>query len=221
MDKQEIQARINEIQWFHNYEIVPGIMSGGSSDMLERGRYFEIPQDLSGKRVLDIGCADGYFTFLAESRGASVVSIDSWPRQGYFLAHELRGSKVEFHQMSVYDIDPDKLGQFDIVFFFGVYYHLKNPILALERIASVTKEYAIVESEVMKPLTATGTTESKFYEQDELNGDPTNYWVPSVPAFIQTIRSAGFPRAELVTVYHKRRGVVKACAEQSKQSFTQ
>ncbi|RMF02726.1 MAG: TIGR04290 family methyltransferase, partial [Chloroflexi bacterium] len=65
MNLEAIRSRVAEIQWFHNYEVVPGVMTNGVSDMQTRGRYFEIPQDLSGKRVLDIGAADGYFSFLA------------------------------------------------------------------------------------------------------------------------------------------------------------
>lgn len=210
MDKQEIQARVNKIQWFHRYELVPGVVTPGPSNMMERGTFFQIPSDLTGKRVLDIGCADGYFTFLAESRGADVVAIDSWPRAGFFLAHEVLNSKARFHHMSVYDIDPAILGVFDIVFFFGVYYHLKNPILALERVASVTRGYAIVESEIMESPSTEGEGFSRFYENRELNGDPTNWWVPNVPCLLQTVRAAGFPRAELVTCYHGRRGIVRA-----------
>ncbi len=210
MDKQDLQARVDKIQWFHNYELAPGVMTHGTSDMLERGGFFQIPSDLTGKRVLDIGCSDGYFTFLAESRGAEVVSIDAWPRAGFFLAHEVLNSKAKFYHMNVYDIHPNKLGLFDIVFFFGVYYHLKNPILALERVASVTRGYAIVESEIMPQQFSEGEGLSRFYENRELNGDPTNWWVPNVPCFLQTIRAAGFPRVEMVTCYHDRRGVARA-----------
>jgi len=204
MDKQEIRARVGKIQWFHDYELVPGVMTHGISDMSERAPYFQIPQDLSGKRVLDIGCADGYFTFLAESRGASVVAVDSWPRQGFFLTREVLQSKVEFHHMSVYDIHPDKLGMFDIVFFFGVYYHLKNPLLALERVASVTRELAIIESEVMGSRRLEGKSLSRFCEFGELNDDTSNWWVPDVPCLVRTVRAAGFPRTKFVSRYANR-----------------
>ena len=231
MDVEELRLRVNQIRWFHKYELLPGVITPGSSDMIERGPYFQIPADLTGKRVLDIGCADGYFTFLAESRGASVVSIDAWPRQGYFLAHDVLNSKADFRHMNVYDVHPDTLGMFDIVFFLGVYYHLKNPILALERIAGVTREYAIIESEIMPPHApdraglrkrlaqaiwidrldvCEDTAVSRFYEEDRLGGDPTNWWVPNVPCLMQTIRSAGFPCVELVARYHERRGIVRA-----------
>ena len=229
---EEIQARVDEIQWFHSWPLVPGVMTKGSSPMLERAPYFEIPEDLGGKRVLDIGCADGFFSFLAESRGANVVAMDTWPRQGFFLAHEVLGSKVEFHHASVYDLCPEQLGLFDIVFFFGVYYHLKNPILALERIASVTREWALIESQITaapaKPaaperkiwqhfrqpvppaLEKTVDAASYFFEHDEFNRDPTNWWVPNALCLLQTVRAAGFPKAEMVCRYDETRGIVRA-----------
>ncbi len=210
MNQDELRSRVGKIQWFHNFELAPGVMTNGWSTMSERMPYFQIPQDLSGKRVLDIGCADGYFTFLAESRGASVVSIDSWPREGYFLAHEVLNSKAEFHHMSVYDLCPDTFGLFDIVFFFGVYYHLKNPVLALERIASITREYVIIESEIVDAQCTQGEGVSRFCEFDELNNEPTNWWAPNIPCLLQTARASGFPHAELVKRYDNTRAIVRA-----------
>ncbi|MCL7453830.1 MAG: DUF1698 domain-containing protein [Anaerolineae bacterium] len=229
---EEIQARVDAIRWFHDWPLMPGVRTKGMSPMLERAPFFEIPEDLSGKRVLDIGCAEGFFAFVAESRGAEVVAIDSWPRQGFFLAREVLGSKVEFHHTSVYDLTADKLGLFDIVFCFGVYYHLKNPLLALERIASVTREWALIESEIMvsppppalkkrrgfmrfarrllQPTSVPESPASYFYERDEFNGDPTNWWVPNIPCLLQTVRAAGFPRAEMVNTYQTSRGIVRA-----------
>lgn len=214
MNKEEIRARAGQIQWFHKYELLPGLMTNGPGSITEQERniYFRIPEDLSGKRVLDIGCADGYFTFLAESRGASVVAIDAWPHQGFFLAHEVRQSKVEFYQMDLYDLQPDTFGTFDIVFFMGVYYHLKNPILALERVASLTRELAIIESQIANLPGFEDVGVSHFYEHEELApGDPTNWWVPNVPCLLQTVRAAGFPRVEFVASYsHNNRGIVHA-----------
>lgn len=230
---EEIQGRVDELQWFHDWTLVPGVRTKGMSPMLERVRHFPIPEDLSGKRVLDIGCADGFFTFLAEARGAEVVAIDSWPRQGFFLAREVLNSQVEFHHMSVYDLGPERFGLFDLVFFFGVYYHLKNPLLALERIASVTKDWALIESEIMVPPSKSRGAKrvrpwdrfrgrpsppssqpqdaaSYFFEHDEFNRDPTNWWIPNIDCLLQTARAAGFPRAELVCCYDHSRGIVQA-----------
>ena len=209
MDLAGIQKRVDELQWTQSFEIVPGVMTHGIADQARRLRHFGIPEDLSGKRVLDIGCNDGYFTFLAEERGGEVVAIDCWPRRGFELAHELRGSKAEFRHMTVYAVSPETLGYFDVVFFFGVCYHLKKPMLALERIASVTNEQAIIESEITVSRDLASSSLSVFYSQDQLLGDMTNWWVPTVTNLLETAQAAGFPRAELVSTYDRTRGVVR------------
>ncbi len=210
MEQEELISRISKIQWFHDYELAPGVRTNGWGDMSERLPHFQIPDDLTGKRVLDVGCADGYFTFLAESRGASVVAIDAWPREGFFLAHEVLNSQAQFRHMSVYDLRPDTFGLFDIVFFFGVYYHLKNPLLALERIASVTREYALIESETVNLPGLADLGLSRFFEFAELNNDPSNWWTPNILCLLQTVRASGFPRAILVDRYNESRAIVRA-----------
>ncbi len=47
--------------------------------------------------------------------------------------------------MSIYDLDPEEIGQFDIVLFLAVFHHLRYPLLALDKIGAVTKELAIME----------------------------------------------------------------------------
>jgi tRNA (mo5U34)-methyltransferase len=208
--RADAQRQVDAVQWFHRYEIVPGLYSQGPSDMALRAHHFPIPADLTGKRVLDIGCADGYFSFLAEARGATVMAIDSWPRQGFFVAHRLRNSQVEFRQMSLYDLDPADVGMFDVVFCFGVYYHLKKPVFAMERIAQITREFALLESEIVPSGPLDGFDLAIFHEGDQLVNDPSNWWAPTVANFLSTVRAGGFPRAELVTVYDRARAVIRA-----------
>lgn len=210
LSQAEQQRQVDAVDWFHSYEIVPGVFSRGPSDMVARGQYFPLPADLSGKRVLDIGTADGYFAFLAEERGAEVLAIDTWPREGFFVAHRLRHSQVEFRQMSLYDLDPADVGMFDLVLCFGVYYHLKKPISAMERIARVAKDLVLLESEVVAPNAALGFDFSLFHESDEWLDDPTNWWIPTTENFLSTVRAAGFPRAELVNHYDDTRTVIRA-----------
>lgn len=97
---------------------------------------------LSGKRVLDIGAFDGALTFFAEDCGAEVIAIDimSPKSTGFALIHELRGSSSTHVQCSIYDLHPDLFGKFDFVLFSGVHYHLRHPLLALERINSVMND---------------------------------------------------------------------------------
>jgi len=95
-----------------------------------------VPQELSGLRALDIGAWDGPFTFELEKRGAQVTALDIQdPDITVFNAvKEIKNSSANYVRGSVYDAVPETLGIYDVVLFAGVYYHLKNPVLALQRI---------------------------------------------------------------------------------------
>jgi 2-polyprenyl-3-methyl-5-hydroxy-6-metoxy-1,4-benzoquinol methylase len=98
--------------------------------------------DFSGKRVLDIGCRDGLYSFEAETRGAAVVvGIDNDLSRGAVeLAIPARGSKVEMREMNLLDLTPDTFGLFDVVLFPGVLYHLRYPFEAMRAIRDVLVE---------------------------------------------------------------------------------
>ena len=116
-------------------------------DMSERLSRFGVdPAELAGCRALDIGCDAGQFSFFLEDCGAKVTALDiSDPESsGFALVHDLRDSSVEYVQASVYDLDPVDFGQFDFIGFYGVFYHLKHPLLALERISAVSAEGALL-----------------------------------------------------------------------------
>jgi tRNA (mo5U34)-methyltransferase len=121
-----------------------------------RLRLLQIPEDLTGKTVLDIGAWDGWFSFEFRRRGAKrVLAIDSYawgPRpSGYprgldcfLLAREFHNSMVEHQILDVHDLSPDATATFDLVFCAGVLYHVRHPLLVLEKIRSVTARQLIL-----------------------------------------------------------------------------
>lgn len=205
--KREI-ARVP--RWRHRITLPGGIVTPGTQDTLTAGVYFGIPDDLTGKSVLDIGCSDGYFSFECERRGAAhVLAIEDFSSVfvdapiGFNVAHRLLGSQVEFRQMDLFDLDPRVVGAFDLVLFLGVLYHLRHPLLALERIASVCRGQLIIETLIapeprrLERLVAgrfgrRSARYMKFYEGDEVNRDPTNWWPPSPAGMLAMLRSCGF-----------------------------
>ena len=69
-------------RWWHEIEVAPGIVTPGDDSNRMKLPILDslgFPADLSGRRVLDIGCSDGYFSFEAEKRGAQVVAMDFVP----------------------------------------------------------------------------------------------------------------------------------------------
>ena len=202
-----------------------------------------LPEDLSGKTVLDIGAWDGFFSFEAERRRASrVVACDyyAWHgvgwgtgrgKDGFELARTALNSRVEDVALDVLDLSPDKIGTFDVVFFLGVLYHLPNPLLALERVASVSRGLLILETVV--DMVGIGRPAAAFYPDKELNNDPTNWWGPNHAAVQGMLTSVGFSRVDVITparsapyraaraVYHRIRGknTVAAAFRQDRAVF--
>ncbi|MGH9939949.1 MAG: class I SAM-dependent methyltransferase [Blastocatellia bacterium] len=198
--------------WWHSIDLGDGRITPGAKKIDElRDHYacFNLPDDLTGKRVLDIGCWDGFFSFEAERRGAEVVAVDCWRPEKFFEAHSILNSRVEFREMSVYEITREKLGRFDIVFFLGVIYHLQHPLLALQRVCEVTCETAVIESHVIDDILDTSRPVMEYYEYEELGGQYDNWWGPNTDCLIRMTRTAGFARAEVIR-REPARSIIKA-----------
>ena len=165
---------------------------------------FPIPADLAGKRVLDIGCWDGWFSFELERRGAEVMAIDCWDNPRFRQVHAAYRSRVDYRLMDMYELTPRSVGRFDIVLFMGVLYHLKHPLLALERVCALTTDLAVVDSFILRegqhPPEQLLRPILEFYETDEMGGQTDNWFGPSLPALLGMCRVAGFPRVELRSV---------------------
>jgi tRNA (mo5U34)-methyltransferase len=170
----------------------------GLRDRISR---FPILPDLTGKRVLDIGCWDGWFSFECERRGAEVVAIDCWDNPRFREMHAIYRSKVDYRQMDMYELTPRRLGYFDIVLFMGVLYHLKHPLLALERVCELTTDLAAIDSFILRPEQYAAAADQRplmaFFETDELGGQSDNWVGPNLPCLLALCRTAGFARVQL------------------------
>jgi tRNA (mo5U34)-methyltransferase len=195
------RGQLSDKGWWHSFELPDGSTIEGVSDLASQKRriaQFPIPQDLRGKRVLDVGAWDGWFSFEMERRGAEVVAIDRWENPRFYEIRRMLGSHVDYREMDVYELHPDKIGTFDIVLFMGVLYHVKHPLLALERVCSVTRDMAIVESFVLNEPGPRKLLE--FFEYDEFGGQFDNWFGPTVDCLTAFCRTAGFARVELNNV---------------------
>jgi tRNA (mo5U34)-methyltransferase len=201
-----LAERVAAIRWYHTIDLGQGVVTPGVDNTPERLARLALPASLAGKSVLDIGAWDGFFSFEAERRGATrVVASDSYSwkgggwgtKAGFLLAREALRSKVEDVEIDVMDLSPERVGTFDVVFFLGVLYHLRHPLLALERVASVTRELLILETVV--DLVGLGRPAAAFYPGTELNADPTNWWAPNIEGGEAMLRAVGFSSVRTVT----------------------
>ena len=210
METEELQTEIAKVNWYHSIPLGNDIVTPGVDNSSLRLAKLHLPEELSGKSVLDVGAWDGFFSFEAERRGAArVVAADyyAWHgtgwgtgqgKAGFQLAREALGSRVEDVDVDVMDLSPERAGgTFDVVFLLGVLYHLPNPLLALERVASVAGDFLVLETVV--DMVGFGRPAAAFYPGRELNGDPTNWWGPNEAAVHGMLKAVGFTRVETVT----------------------
>jgi tRNA (mo5U34)-methyltransferase len=206
MTAEELAGEVARIRWYHRMDLGHGVVTPGRNDPAYTLRRLHLPASFAGKTVLDVGAWDGFYSFEAERRGAArVLATDHFcwghggpgTRAGFDLARRALGSRVEAMEIDVLELAPERVGTFDVVLFLGVLYHMRHPLLALERVASVTRELLVVETAV--DLLSVRRPAAAFYPGRELAGDPTNWWGPNPAAVIAMLRDVGFPRVEIVT----------------------
>jgi tRNA (mo5U34)-methyltransferase len=223
---ESLRARVNALRWYHTIDLGGGLVTPGVDDCAVRLPRLGIPDSLAGRTVLDIGAWDGFFSFECERRGASRVvaadyyswhSRDGWgTKAGFELAREALGSSVEDVDIDVMELSPERMGTFDVVLLLGVLYHLPHPLMALERVASVTRDLLIVDTVV--DLVGFRRPAAVFYPGRDLNNDPTNRWGFNPAGVEALLRTVGFMQVQRVTplpgpswraaraIYHRLRG---------------
>lgn len=202
--------------WFHNMELggvwtAPEHFLGDYPAVKWRHIGAALPADLTGKRVLDIGCNAGFYAIEMKRRGAAhVLGIDEDP--SYLaqarLAAEMSGLDIAFRQMSVYDVAT--IGErFDLVLFMGVLYHLRHPLLALDLIrAHVAADLLVFQSLQRGADEIVPVPENRAFADRALfddpaypklhfvehrySDDPTNWWIPNRACTEAMLRASGF-----------------------------
>jgi tRNA (mo5U34)-methyltransferase len=201
-DNQRQVERLSKLGWYHSIELPDGTVIQGHQSIEQqrnRLRQFHIPDDLTGKRVLDIGAWDGWFSFEMERRGASVMALDAARNTRLLEAKKLLGSKIDYHVGDICRVTSKEIGTFDIVLFMGVLYHLKHPLLALENVCGMCREMACIESFVTD-ATPDGIPSMEFYETGELRGQLDNWCGPNIACLLAFARTAGFARVRFESV---------------------
>jgi tRNA (mo5U34)-methyltransferase len=194
-------------RWFHSLDFGDGQVTRGTNPNFRlRGMADVVFRNgVAGKTVLDIGAWDGFYSFEAERRGAARVlatdhfcwSGEGWgTKQGFDYAHARLRSRVESLEVDLFDLNPSKLGTFDVALFLGVLYHLQDPYRGLKHAAAMTHDLLIVET--VTACNALPLPVMRFYPGKELNNDPTNFWAPNTKCLRYMLQDAGFRRIEIV-----------------------
>jgi len=204
MEREELLERVGKIFWWHKMDL-DGIVTPGRSNTLDKLEKIKLPDSLEGKSVLDVGAWDGFYSFECERRGAErVLAVDSelhsWGafqtgQAGFLLAHEVYNSKVEYRSMEMHELTVDSVGQFDIVLFLGVIYHVHYPHYILKNLGEITKELMIFETAAL----------TDYEERPAMFIDKKSFkWHPNIKGCYQLLKEAGFSDVEMVTPYPAR-----------------
>jgi tRNA (mo5U34)-methyltransferase len=213
-DRESVQRQVEELGWwYHHFELPSGVWTGDgvppAYDPIERWELIEphLPEDLEGKSVLDVGGNSGYFSVRMKQRGAGrcvlVEPVVEFVDQANFVFSQFEVDvEVVNEDVHVYCLTTDE--RFDYVLFLGLFYHLKYPVLVLDRLAEMTKDLIFFNSHIAGPPAETGELGDVEREDLQSNsfprmsfiegayrGDLSNWWVPSYEALEPLARSAG------------------------------
>jgi tRNA (mo5U34)-methyltransferase len=200
-------------EWYHTIELRPGLLTPGWFDTRPVAARLPFP-DLTGKRCLDVATFDGFWAFEMERRGAAeVMAIDvlepedwDWPvnssaevraalerrkqgGHGFQIARDALGSSVQFRELSVYDLDPAVMGDFDFVYLGSLLLHLRDPVRALERVRSVCRgRLLLVENiDLALSLLHSRAPVAMFEGRDR-----PWWWKLNLSGLLRVVRAAGF-----------------------------
>ncbi len=202
------------LTWYHTIDLPSGPTPG---EYDHRGVVDKVPwpTSLAGARCLDVGTHDGFWAFEMERRGAdAVLAIDiadpdqvDWPeprpamspevydfiadrKTAFHVAREALGSRVEHRYVSVYELDPADVGQFDLVYVGTLLHHLRDPVGALMAIRRVCRGQVLV-SGVVSLSTSMLMPTKPMAELLDFPNEP--FWsLPNIAGLRRQVASAGF-----------------------------
>ena len=216
--RARIEAQVNNFPfWYHKIALPHGATTPGWAPINPAA--YRIPDRLDGKRVLDVGAWDGYWSFEALRRGArEVLAIDDFSdflgllkssdRKAWDTFDLCRGllgyssQACQRFELNVYDLNETTHGRFDVIFFFGTLYHLRYPMLALDRLSAICDGEIFIESAILDDYSPyqgglghgypNKQMVMEFYPENQYGKNDSNWWVPSLHCLKNMAKAAGF-----------------------------
>lgn len=206
----DARSAVEGLWWWHTIELPGGVRTPGHQRVEEQEFIARnIPQDLSGKTILDVGAADGYFSFLAEKRSAAkVVAIDVFqgykPEEGrvgigqdgtpflktFAFAKNALHSSVSYENIDLLELDSLRL-KFDLIFLFGVYYHLKDPLKGFQTLVKKLNPGGLL---LLEGLVRAGNRKPDLHWFRESEIEPTTFCSANMAWLTDAFHDAGLER---------------------------
>jgi tRNA (mo5U34)-methyltransferase len=216
----QVVERVEAQSWYHTLELGPGLVTKGVFDLRPYVKHYALPERLDGVRALEVGTWDGFWAFELERRGADVTALDlsddrelDWPPrrrpatyqrtrgEGFRLAREVLGSQVKRVECNIYDARPEELGTFDLVFCGSVLIHLRDQLLALERIAGLCTGRFISAEEYNRAAGLVPFPVSRYRADRDA---AVVFWQPSARTWRRMMWTAGFDSVREVSRFDMR-----------------
>jgi tRNA (mo5U34)-methyltransferase len=222
LSPEDVRRRLADYEWYHTIDLGDGIVTPGQYDLQPILKHYGIPDDLAGKAVLDVGPAHGFFAFEFERRGAvvSTAELPNWAehdaspalqeefarvgdlpeayhRGAFGFAIQARRSPVHRYFCNVYDLTPERVGTYDLVFCASVLLHLTDPLRALFAMRKVCRGQAIICTGI--DTTTALQNESRALFVGQVNGQA--FWLPTPTCLERMALAAGFARVERVSTF--------------------
>lgn len=211
---EQIKEKIGSFFWHYPFKFNPDVYAESDNYMYKdlQGailkRYNHIMPSilefaggsLEGKSVLDCGCNCGFWSIQAMRNGAkNVTAFDGGSGnidQANFIKEVIGLKGVDYKIMNVFDMNSDDPGKFDIVFYFGILYHLCKPVEALARLRDVTREFAVIDTSVLNEggvqLPSILKIKADFAHEQNLCNNLCMY--PSINAVYEILKYVGFKK---------------------------
>jgi tRNA (mo5U34)-methyltransferase len=195
---RDLLDRVADITWAQSIDLGRGVITPGKSDQRDRLSLYQLPASLVGMRCLDVRTRDGFWAFEMERRGAvEVIAIDN-PKagdgEGFQLAHDVLGSRVQRRIVDIEDLSPARFGQFDLVVMNDVLAWRRDPQLVLDQLRSVCSGVLYVTDVYHPGLELFGNACLAEYAL-RLEGERA-YWYMGTKTIERMLRMADFVRVD-------------------------
>lgn len=229
----DLQTRIAELgPWFYDFDLGGGVITPSSIppevrpifrsrlEMVNRVVESHFGTRLKQARCIDIGCHEGFYSVAMSRHGVrEVLGVDVRQEnlaRARFVAETLGLRNVRYEQANCEDLSPDQHGRFELSLFLGILYHLENPMLCLRRVAELTTELCVVETQVIDEVEGAAEWGSRdwtrpwsgvlalidesaeYYTDINETGATPLATCPSPRALVTMLRHAGFSRVEMI-----------------------
>jgi SAM-dependent methyltransferase len=190
-------------KWYHRIDLGGGYFTPSDRDQALTFALYEsrLPADFSGLRVLDLGANACGLSIEFAKRGASVVAIElsaTYVRQAEFIINHFDLSdKITIERADLFDAL--SFGEFDIVCYVGLAYHIRHPQLALDMLSHCCRDILLASTQSIEG-DGLMMRNRAFTKRDRAAGELYG-WEPTEPLFLDMIAHAGFRDAELVSTF--------------------